>query len=74
MRTGNSSNSSMEDSGGVSRQCLGLLLYNEHVNRSELARPLDIVQELSEIKAIVVGRVAFGMVGGRYCAHFVPVD
>jgi len=47
---------------------------DQFVDHGKLARPIDIVQKLAQIKAIVVGRVTFGVVGWCDGAHFVSVD
>lgn len=44
------------------------------IDGGKLPAPGCIVQELSEVKPIVVRRVALGMIGGRQCRHLVPID
>ena len=50
-----------------------VLLEDEAINDTKLARPIHIVQELAQIKAIVIGRISFSVVRRGDGAHFVPV-
>ena len=43
------------------------------VNTVELPRPRDIVQELSHVKAVIVGAVHLRMTAGSQCRHLVSV-
>ena len=49
------------------------ILLDEEINHGKLARPIHIVQELTQIKAIVIGRISFGVIRRCNGAHFVPV-
>src|SRR5690349_8293307 len=44
------------------------------VDRAELPRPLGVVEELAQVVAVVVGRVALRVVRGRQRRHLVPID
>ena len=44
------------------------------IDAFELPGPLGVVQELPQVKAVVVGGVALGMVSGRQRGHLVPID
>ena len=48
-------------------------LFDKLVHDGKLTRPIDIVQKLAQIEAIVIGRVAFGVVRRGDGAHFVSV-
>mmetsp|Transcript_29678 Transcript_29678/g.79690 ORF Transcript_29678/g.79690 Transcript_29678/m.79690 type:complete len:715 (-) Transcript_29678:189-2333(-) len=50
------------------------LLSHELVDHGELARETYRVEELAQVKAVVVRGVALGMVRGREGGEFVPVD
>ena len=43
------------------------------VDAPELPGPASVVEERSEVKAVVVGGVALGVVGRRHCGHLVAV-
>lgn len=66
--------SSRWELGLISRcQQFSFLLGDDSIDCRELPRPLYIVEELTEIKAIIIWRVSFGMVGGSDGAHLVTI-
>jgi hypothetical protein len=48
-------------------------IRSQSVDLRKLSGPGSIVQELAQIKAVIVGRVTFGMICWRDRTHLVPV-
>jgi hypothetical protein len=59
---------------GPSKLGGGLGRLGQFIDPPELPRPGDAVKELAVVEAVVVGRVALGVVGGRDGCHLVSVD
>lgn len=56
------------------KRCWHLSVYLYlFVDAPELPGPACVVEERSEVKAVVVGAVALCMVGRRHCGHLVAV-
>jgi len=44
------------------------------VDAAKLPGPLRVVEERSEVKAVVIRTVVFSMIRGCYCCHLMSVD
>ncbi len=53
--------------------CRSCLLFDDLINCVELPCPLDIVEEWSQVKAIVIWRISFRMVGWSQSCKLVSV-
>lgn len=51
----------------------GFCKFDESINDTKLARPLYVVQKLSQVKSIVIRGVAFGVVCWCDRAHLVSI-
>lgn len=55
-------------------QLLKLVPHHDLIDFRELKFPFIIIEELSQVKSVVVGAISFSMIGRSQYCHFVAVD